>query len=169
MKIIDVARKYIGQTEKPNNSGFNDVEFEKKMKTVGFQKGQAWCAYAGELVVKEAYPEKFDELDKLCSASAVKTFRNFQKAGFTITQTPAPGCIVVWMTMKNGKPYPTEEQPTGHLGISTDVMSVNRFACVEGNTNDKGGREGYIMAERVRTIIPNVQNGLKLLGFIHLW
>jgi hypothetical protein len=168
MNIIEIARKYIGQTEKPQNSGFTDADFQKKMEEVGFQKGHAWCAYFGELVVKEVYPEKFDLLDKLCSASAVKFFRNFQKAGFVITQTPAPGCIVVWMSVKNGKAFPSEEQPTGHLGISTDVMAVNRFACVEGNTNDNGGREGYIVAERIRTIIPNVQNGLRLLGFIHI-
>lgn len=42
MSVVEIAKSYIGKTEKPSNSGFNDKVFESKMEEVGFQKGQAW-------------------------------------------------------------------------------------------------------------------------------
>ena len=33
-KIVETARKYIGQTEVPGNMGFNDKVFQKKMEEV---------------------------------------------------------------------------------------------------------------------------------------
>ena len=39
---------------------------------------------------------------------------------------------------------------------------------VEGNTNDDGSREGYMVAEKQRKIDFDVkQNGLVLMGFVH--
>lgn len=163
MSVIEIAEKYIGETEKPGNMGFNDAEFEAKMKAVGFQKTHAWCAYFAELVFKEAYPEKFAELDKLFSAGTVQTFRNFKDASYLVGAVPHAGDLVIWQTQKDGKP-----QTTGHAGIVVEVKDINTFMSVEGNTNDGGGREGYIVAKRLRKVIPNVQNGLKILGFIQI-
>lgn len=160
--IVETARKYIGQTEKPGNMGFNDADFERKMKAVGFQKTHAWCAYFAELVFKEVYPERFAELDALFSASAVQTFRNFRDAGYPVHYVPKEGYLVVWQNHKEGKP-----QWTGHVGIVTEVIDNHTFKSVEGNTNDVGGREGYIVAERIRKNVP-VNNGLKVIGFIKI-
>lgn len=162
MKPSEIAIKYIGQTEKPGNMGFNDAEFEKKMLSVGFQATHSWCAYFCELCFKEAYPEKFVELDKLFSASAVKTFENFRAAGYPFSQIPTVDALVVWQTQKDGKP-----EWTGHVGI---VVSVDgdKFESVEGNTNNSGGRNGFIVARRTRKVIHNISNGLEILGFIKI-
>jgi hypothetical protein len=157
----EIAIKYIGETEKPGNMGFNDAEFEKKMKAVGFQKTHAWCAYFTELVFKEAFPERFKELDKLFSAGTIQTFRNFRDASYPVSNVPKEGNLVIWQTFKNGEP-----QTTGHAGVVVQVVDNDTFYSVEGNTNDGGGREGYIVAKKLRNFIPNVQNGLKVLGFI---
>lgn len=156
----EIALKYIGETEKPGNMGFNDAEFEKKMKAVGFQKTHAWCAYFAELVFKEAYPEKFADLDKLFSGSTIQTFRNFRMA-YPVGNVPKEGDLVIWQTMKEGR-----AMPAGHAGVVVQVVDHNTFYSVEGNTNDGGGREGYIVAKKLRNVVPNVQNGLKVLGFI---
>lgn len=163
-KVVEIARKYIGQTEKPGNMGFNNADFEHKMKAVGFQPSQAWCVYFTELVFKEAYPEKFAELDKLFSASAVKTFKNFSNAAYPINELPHTGNLVIWQMQKHGKP-----QWQGHAGIVVDV-DLNKwvFTSVEGNTNDGGGREGYIVAERKRRTLAEVKNGLKVIGFVEI-
>jgi hypothetical protein len=163
MSIVEIAEKYIGETEKPGNMGFNDAEFESKMKSVGFQKTHAWCAYFAELVFKEALPEKYTELDALFSAGTVQTFRNFKDAAFLIGNAPHAGDLVIWQTMKDGKP-----QTTGHAGIVHSAVSNTEFWSIEGNTNDGGGREGYIVAKRIRKVIPDVKNGLKILGFIQI-
>lgn len=165
-KVAEIAEKYIGQTEKPGNQGFVQIDFEKKMEAVGFEKGHAWCAYFVELVIKEAIPEKKAEFDKLCSASAVKTFENFKNAAYPINELPRAGNIVIWQTQKDGKP-----QWTGHAGIVVSVQPEPNhwiFESVEGNTNDGGGREGYIVAKRTRKTLKDVDNGLKVLGFIQL-
>ena len=156
--IAEIAKKYIGQTEKPNNMGFNNAEFEKKMKAVGFAPSQSWCAYFTELVWKEAMPNLVAELDKLFSASATQTLKNFQAAGYTISKTPQLGALAVWQYGSSWK---------GHIGIVSQLRSETMFMAIEGNTNDKGGREGYIVAERARMLnAKHTESGLNLLGFI---
>lgn len=162
MRPEEVAIKYLGQTEKTGNMGFNDPAFEKKMEAVGFSKGQAWCAYFAELVFKEAYSERLQELDKLFSASAVQTYRNFRDASYPISNVPQPGMLAIWQMQKDGKPH-----WSGHAGIVVSVNSVNDFESIEGNTNDHGGREGYIVARKSRTT-KKVKNGLQVLGFIKI-
>lgn len=160
--VVETARKYIGQTEIPGNKGFNNLDFQTKMLAVGFQSGNAWCAYFAELVAKEAIPSKFKDFDKLFSASAVTTFNNFKTAKYDITDYPRVGNVVIWQEQSNGKP-----SWTGHVGIVTQAISKTAFKSVEGNTNTDGGREGYIVAEKNRTV-KKVQNGLQVLGFIKI-
>lgn len=158
-KAVDVARSYIGQTEKPKNSGFNDAEFEAKMKDVGFGAGQAWCAYFAELCYKEAGVLPFDELDKLHSASATKTFQNFKDAGYQVLRDPLPGCLVVW---RHGSGW------SGHIGIVSHMVNGDFFKSIEGNSNDAGGREGFIVSEQLRRMkTPFSETGLNLIGFIY--
>lgn len=163
MTVIDIAKKYIGQTEKPGNMGFNDHDFEHKMIAIGFQKTHAWCCYFAELCFKEAFPQKLDELNRLFSASTIITFRNFKAAGYPISLTPVLGALVIWQTYKNG-----ESQGTGHAGVCIAAVGAKDFHTVEGNTNDKGGREGYITAEKARHVDTTAVNGLRLLGFIKI-
>lgn len=163
MRPSDVAKTYLGQTEKPGNAGFKDSDFEHRMRQVGFQTGQAWCAFFCELVFKESFPEKFTELDKLFSGSTIQTFKNFRDAAYPIGNVPQKDSLVIWQSMKEGKP-----QPTGHAGIVSEVISTWEFKSIEGNTGSKGVREGYIVAEHERKVLASVANGLKILGFIQI-
>lgn len=163
MRPSEVALQYIGQTEKPKNSGFTDQDFERKMRQVGFQMGHAWCSYFCELVFKEAFPEKFFELDKLFSGSTVDTFDNFKDAAYPIGYAPQINTLVIWQSMKDGKPL-----RTGHAGIVVSVKDTWQFESVEGNTTGGGSREGWIVAKHERKVLADVQNGLKILGFIEI-
>jgi len=165
LKIAEVAAKYIGKTEKPGNSGFNDAEFEKKMITVGWLKGQAWCAYFCELVWKEVYsaikPGFIADLNKLFAAGALQTLNNFKAAGYPVSKEPVPGALAIY---QHGKGW------QGHACI-VEKVSANKkdFGTIEGNTNDAGGREGYIVARKTRYALfdTNYASGLNLIGFIH--
>lgn len=158
-RVVEIAKGYIGETEKPKNMGFSDAGFEEKMKGVGFGPGQAWCSYFVELCYKEAGVLPFAELDKLHSASATKTLQNFKDAGYPILKDPLPGCLVVW---RHGSGW------SGHIGIVSQLVNGDFFKAIEGNTNDQGGREGYIVAEQVRRLKTNFsERGLNLLGFIY--
>jgi surface antigen len=67
--------------------------------------------------------------------------------------SPKRGDIFVWSTPQGG-----------HMGIVAQVFPDGSFRTIEGNSNDAGDREGYEVAERIRTGLPNH----KRRGFIRL-
>jgi hypothetical protein len=156
--ISEVAISYIGQTEKPKNSGFTMASFQEKMVHVGWSKAMPWCAYFCKLVAIEAMPEHKEEFMKLFSGMAIVTFNNFKATGKTF-QTPQVNDLIVWQHGKTSQ---------GHIGVVTSVDKKG-VITIEGNTNDLGGREGYIVAQKDRKInLPFNPKGLNLLGFIRL-
>lgn len=161
-EIVKVAKKYIGQHEKPNNSGFKDADFEKRMKDTGWSTGLSWCAFFCELVWKEAYnnPVVFKELDKLFSGSATTTYKNFELSGtWKVGQEPRPGALAVWRYGSDWK---------GHIGVVIDKVGTTSFSSIEGNTNSEGGREGIEVAEKLRKLnAPFSPKGLNLVGFVY--
>jgi hypothetical protein len=165
--IVDIAKKYLNQRELKNNSGFVDADLQKKMEAVGWSKGQAWCAYFGELIWKEAYKDDADTvalLDKLFSGSATATYKNFElhevngKRVFRCDMKPEPGALAIYR-------YGMSWQ--GHLGVV--VSSVGNYTNnVEGNSNGEGGREGIESVMKNRPIKAHFKkNGLNLIGFVH--
>ena len=167
-EILEVASSYLGQEEILGNRGFKNKEFEKDMKNVGWQVSNAWCSFFVEFVWKKAYQQwdatLFTRLDKLFSGSAVTTLRNFKKTkDFVVSKKPTIGSLVVYQRYKKGKPH-----WSGHIAV---VKSFNIkkgvFTSIDGNTNDKGGREGYIVAEISRKLNFEKKEGLVLKGFIH--
>lgn len=162
-KAVEIALKYVGQKELANNTFDHNSDFGKKLHAVGQKDGDAWCALFCELVFKEAFPEKFKELDKFFSASAVQTYKNFYKAGYLAGNVPREGHLVIWQMQKDGV-----AQWQGHAGIVYQVKSSWEFTSIEGNTNAAGGREGVTVAIKERKVLADVKNGLKVLGFIQI-
>lgn len=161
--IKDVAEKYVGQTEIKGNMGFTNPDFEQRMETVGWRPSYQWCALFTELVWHESF-QGDDKMLKLIkdkfSASAYKTYLNFDKVGMTSKKAEV-GAVVIWRQFKRGV-----AQWTGHAGIVTEVHK-DHFISIEGNTNDVGGREGYIVATKKRKYNTEVYNGLALVGFVN--
>jgi len=166
-KAVEVALKYVGQKELPNNVFDPNTDFGKKMHAVGQRDNDPWCSLFCELVFKEAYPEKFKDLDKLFSASAVQTYKNFTHKingkGYSENSLPEVGNLVIWQLQKDGV-----AQWQGHAGIVHGLKSSWEFTSIEGNTNDAGGREGVTVAIKERKVLKDVWNGLKVLGFIKI-
>lgn len=167
-KIIQIAHDFIGEKEKPNNSGFKNPEFETRMAQVGWSQGEAWCASFAKLVWLEAYknePKRIAEIQKLFSKSATQTYRNFDNSDWKTQTTegkpiltPQEGALVVW---RMGNTW------TGHIGIVCKVISATEFETIEGNTDAAGGREGIEVAHRRRFVTRTFDPaGFNLLGFI---
>lgn len=161
MQIVEIAKQYIGKKEKPGNTGFVDPQMETDMRAVGWQPGWAWCSSYIEMVLWKAYPNRIKELSGLFVPSAVNTFRNLRKAGYKDSMVPTVGSFVFWQRMKDGV-----GQWTGHAGIVVEVISDKEFKSVEGNTNGAGSREGDGVYLKTRVVNPNVQDGLKIIGFV---
>lgn len=165
-KIALTANSLVGQTEVKGNLGFHDEQFQKMMESVGWKRGEAWCAYFAELVWKLVNvhdPKINQELGELFSGSTVQTWKNFGRSPWwkTTAKKASIGSVVIWQKYKDGEP-----QWSGHAGIVTEV-GEHKFTSIEGNTNDKGGREGYIVAKKSRIYNVLTNNGLRVLGFIH--
>jgi hypothetical protein len=143
--------------------GFKDPVFDAKMDSVGMVDGYAWCCLFTELCWVEAYkefaPKMLPLLKEEFTAGTVRTFRHFKSLKWT-SKTPEAGDIVIWQSYKNGK-----AKTSGHAAIVVKVGD-GFIETIEGNTNDKGGREGYIVAKKTRTIDFTNTNGLRMLGFI---
>jgi hypothetical protein len=171
MTLSEVASQYIGKTEKPNNSGFTDANFEKRMKEVGWLKGQAWCAYFGELCVIEwATINKRNDIVKVAkqifSGSSTATFKNaeiYAKANpngiVKISKKPIANSIAIY---RYGNGW------QGHLTICTGVDLVKSTTSnVEGNSNNGGAREGVEVVRKIRKInSPYSPKGLNIIGYI---
>lgn len=161
-KAVEIALRYVGEKELPSNVFSDASGFGKKLHGAGQKDGDPWCALFVEMVFKEAFPERFAEFDKIFSASAVETYKNFQKAGgYMFNTLPREGNIVIWQKQIDGKP-----QWQGHAGIVYQLKTSWEFTSIEGNTNEAGGREGTSVQIKDRKVIKNVWNGLKVLGFI---
>lgn len=156
--------KFLGQSELKGNKFQDDPtvvgDLGELIKKAGQKDGEAWCSYFAEAVFCEAYPEKEAKLRQLFNASAVKTFENFKKAGYTVVQQPVVDSIAIYQHYKDGV-----ADWTGHVGIACEVISATEYRNIEGNTNDDGSREGTSVLKKKRRI-GKVKTGLNLLGFI---
>jgi hypothetical protein len=172
LTLSQVAERYIGKTETPNNSGFKDKTFEARMKAVGWLKSQAWCAYFAELCVVE-WAREIGRKDiaalatKLFSGGSTATFKNmdiYAKAnpkGILKVSTKQPVGVDFVVIFRHGTGW------TGHtaVGIAGTTPPAS-FKTVEGNTNDAGGREGIEVARKKRN--PNAPfsaKGLNIVGY----
>lgn len=161
MTLSEVARLDIGQKEKPGNSGFIDQQLEKDMRAVGWAPGWSWCACIVEKWIWKAFPNRIQELKGIFVPSAVQTFKNLKQAGYSVSMIPTVGSIVFWQHMSGGK-----AEWTGHTGVVVEATNSTTFKSVEGNTNANGSRNGDGVYLKDRTVKLDVQDGLKVIGFV---
>lgn len=139
--IISNAKQYIGKEEIPGNKGFLDPEFDKKMRSIGWITGWAWCMAFCRLNYLEIYPQFSDMIKRNIGFGVINTFTNCSKEPFfTIVQEPEEGGIVCWSTGKGN----------GHCGLVETKLQEHQILDIEGNTNKKGGREGLYVLEKAR-------------------
>lgn len=153
-----IAEKYLGQKEITPNWGFMEKTFDAKMRSVGFYNGAPWCLFFCRLVWQEAGLNI-----KRISASSKQSMINATKDGNWHAE-PVVGAIVIFRLFNAGKPT-----NLGHGAIVTEVGN-GTYTTIDGNTSDKNGREGIMVAIRNRHLNEDSwrkKNGLRLMGFIH--
>ncbi len=158
--ILMTAKSFIGQEETPNNSGFKDKMFQSAMEHDGWRIYNSWCVFFAKLVWDISIPSGpvHDRAMKLITGNSQSTLANFLKdtsGYFYVTDSAFTGGIIIWQDYENGKPT-----YSGHAGICIETHPGG-FTTIEGNTNNDGGREGYIVALKHRKYNRNVTNGLR--------
>lgn len=170
MTVIDIARKYLGTKEQFGNKFREDLdktndstEFAALIHKAGQKDGESWCCYTAEVFFCLAFPQKEKELIKLFSANCFQTYINFLQAGYQVVDYPVEGALVLYMNVKDGV-----QSTKGHAGVCTKAVSRTAFWAVEGNTNDGGGREGEVIAEKTGRSTLRKETGLNVLGFVKI-
>lgn len=163
--IIFHAKSFVGQEEISGNMGFEDPDFDEKMREVGFQDTWAWCVLFCELCWKLAYKDHRKKtiviIDKTFTAGAVRTFKHFKEKGWT-SKKPEIGSIAIWKKFKDGK-----GTSQGHAAI-VEAFDDDTITTIDGNSNEGGSREGVKVVDgKVRPLNFNSTKGLVLIGFIH--
>lgn len=154
--IVRIARKYIGQREIGANEKFVSSDFETKMKSVGWSKGNAWCNFFADLVWKEAYQEVGNKDPK------IKEFYLGLFNSFTPGRMPLAGsCEITFQNMK-AKGYAEDYNPKttkikpgdmifyekSHISIA-GAVSKNGFESIDGNYGTEGN--GTVNYQALRT------------------
>jgi len=163
-KIVEVASRYVGIKEIPQNAGWKDKDFEKKMRDMGWIKGQAWCMYFVKLVLIEAFQElKNDDMVKWCKANlnggVLSSYRKMKSKWELLgVDNAEEGSIGI---MRKG------DSELGHVFI---VESVNNdvIKCIEGNTSVAGSREGDGVYRRTRMLSYMKKSELKIIDFVRV-
>lgn len=140
--------KYIGTKEIGNNAGFSNKEFEKGLKSVGWRKGQPYCAYAVSFIlniVKATYPQIRSGLARAFITKKSILAKDVAKG---YKQVPA-GWLVIW---RNGNTY------KGHIGI-VKSWKGNEGTTIEANTSELAGsqRDGDGVWKKQRKIVDHSQ------------
>lgn len=139
--VLLVARACIGAGELPGK--VNDSPFVRRVQAAtGNKPPDPWCAsfeaYAGTLALGSRWPVKK-------TASCPELYA-WGKAEGLIVPHPAPGDIALYWYAKY--------QRYAHTGLVERVDADGRIDTIEGNTNDDGGREGWLVLEKTRTVHP---------------
>ena len=159
---------------KVKNKGFTEGAWQSMMKGVGWQSGQAWCAYFVKLFMIQFYSFDREWIEKNITGSAVGNFNTVQalnkkgdKRYITVT-TNSPQISDIFCQGVVGK---------GHTGIVTEIVnqedSSNKIPStiisIEGNTNLSGSREGDRVLRLKRQMavgFASKGSSKKLIGYI---
>ena len=161
-KVVKFSEDLEGQTEIAGNMGFNSDGFQSMMEQVGWQPGDAWCVFFVKVVWYNMAPEWLKpKIMAKVTGSTWSTWQNLSAdPSFVVSAIPKVGDMVIWRMYEGGSA--TDD---GHAGV-VKSLGMGTFTTIEGNTNDMGGAEGYIVAEKSHKIDYNNQNGFRIVGFL---
>lgn len=153
MKVIRVAKAYLGNKEIKPNKGFTSQNFTDEMKKSGWWVGAPWCMFFAKLVfLKSMTGEKLSAVKKYFTGSTISTFNNVDSGlakPFRTSMNAKKGSIVIWEGIN--------DKTKGHAGIVIEVNG-NNFTTIEGNWGDE-----VIVKKRSYS---DIVNNCKLKGFI---
>lgn len=140
-KVLEIASGQLGVEEEPKGSN-SGPEVNQYLASVGLGKGNPWCMAFVYWCVNEAAKQQAVKNPLVKTGSVLDQWKRTK-----LRLLPArsggikPGDIFI-MDFGGGK---------GHTGF-IEMIENGIAHTIEGNTNDEGGREGYEVCRRQRTI-----------------
>lgn len=136
---LKIAQSQIGIQELPKGSNAGK-DVEKYLKSVGLGKGYSWCMAFVYWCFLEASIQVAAK-NTLKKTGGVLAQWNSIDARYK-KQEPQAGDVFI---MDFGKGQ-------GHTGFVLKVLPGKKVQTIEGNTNDDGSREGYMVCTRTRDL-----------------
>ena len=142
--VLRVARATVGACEQPPNSNAGPF-VERVLRTTGNKAGDPWCAawvtMIGVTALGEAWPVK-----KTASVQQMAEWAEKARCRFVAAKSPAQVGDLFCL-------YYPKLKRWAHVGIVTAVEKDGKtIKTVEGNTSGSGSREGWLVAEKTRTL-----------------
>ena len=134
--FISIAEKYIGVSEQPAGSNRGPL-IDRWNTNVHVPLGSFWCASFVSGIAME-WEDKGGEVWPLCFSADCDVWLAVAKKNNCLSQQGKPGDLVL---LVNG-------DDAYHIGIVTKYSESGTLVSVEGNSNNDGSRNGYIVAER---------------------
>lgn len=167
--LIEEAKKWIGTTESGADNCGPEVELFQKAVD-GKSQGEAWCLAFIQFCIKKAeerFESEFGEPVNhwMYPTEHCMTLWNKMPLESKLKELPHAGCLVVWQHFKDGQPT-----SSGHIGLITEILGVNRVKTIEGNTSPNltgDQRNGDGVYEKERSLLS--KGSLQLKGFIMPW
>lgn len=137
-RTLAVAKTQVGVREKSGNRG---REVRDYLAAVGLPEGHPWCAAFVIWCIREA-ARKLGLECPLPRDARCQKLAEWAAARKCLFESPAVGDVFVLMG---------DEGRYSHTGFVTAVAK-GEIATIEGNTNEKGGREGIGVFKRKRKL-----------------
>ena len=138
-QVLDVARKYIGVVEKPNNNViFNTRYYGREVNGAAYP----WCCVYIHEIFKEANASYLfcgGQKTALCQFA----LDYYRKQGKFFKTNPQPGDLVFFK-------FGTSSRETNHIGIVEKVNTDGAIVTIEGNTSDSNQANGGMVMNRLR-------------------
>lgn len=136
-KALGIAETQVGKCEDPKGSNWGEP-VQTYLKSVGITFPAAWCMAFVYWCFREAAKDP-SYVNTVYKTGGVMV--QWAKSAQYRVKDPKPGDVFI-MSFGSGK---------GHTGFVESVEG-NIIHTIEGNTDDDGGREGWIVARRSRNI-----------------
>ncbi len=152
--FIEIASKYIGVTEQPVGSNRGPL-IDRWNTNAHAPLGSFWCASFVSAVAMEWEAQSGKDWPLCISADCDVWLANARK-NKCISAKGRPGDIVLLVSGNDAY----------HIGVVTGYSEAGTLMSVEGNSNNDGSRNGYMVAKR-----NNLYSGRNKdnVVFIHPW
>jgi len=161
-RVLKVAGSQVGVLEEPTGSN-RGPQVDEYLRCAGLEPASgchAWCAAfvywcfhraAADLGVANPAVRTAQVLDMWTRAGAAGVKRISAVEALAQPSLVQPGCVFVLSTGSGN----------GHTGL-VEWADGDRLTTIEGNTNEKGGREGIGVFRRTGRMVANINRGFIL-------
>jgi putative peptidoglycan binding protein/CHAP domain-containing protein len=161
-RVLEIAASQVGVLEEPTGSN-RGPQIDEYLRCVGIDPAcgcNPWCAAfvywcfheaAAELGVANPAVQTGGVLDMWTRAGSSGVKRISSVEALAQPSLVRPGCVFVLSTGSGN----------GHTGL-VEWTDGDRLATIEGNTNEKGGREGIGVFRRTGRMMSNINRGFIL-------